>query len=69
MFLSWLFLLFFCDDGDAAITIIAQHVGHNVGDLLLQFGNELRGIIALLLNVAELFSQIPVSSQLVSSFS
>ena len=47
-------LRFFCNDGDVAGTIVAQHVIDNLSDLLFQFLDELPCIVFLVFDVAEL---------------
>lgn len=56
--------------GYAAVGGVAHNVVDDVRHLLLQFGNELGWVVGFVLYVAQaFFSQMPVSSQLLSSSS
>ena len=44
------------------VTVVAQHIVHNLGYLLLQFVDKLCGIVLLMLDVAQLF--LPDTRQL-----
>ena len=68
-FLRSLFQVLVGGNGDVTLGRISQHLAHDLGDLILEFVDKLCSVVVFAFDVAELLLPIPVSSQLVRSFS